>query len=312
MKVGILGTGFGAYHASIFKQQSAVTSVTLFGRNESRLDELKDKWSLQTTTHIEDIITDPDIQLIDVCLPSELHREYVVEALRHGKDVFCETPVSFTLEDAIAMREAAWQYNRRLFVNLFIKFSPEYAYIYKILQQNKYGKLQSLHITRKTPPLWGDLGLERIATALMIHDLDFITWLFGAPCAISTQGLTKNPYEAHVNASLQYADTLVELIGSSMMPRTYPFTVSYEAIFEEGAVEYLEYGSDQRQGKSMIEYTATSWKELPIPSVDPYVATIQHVIDCCQHNTPSCITIEDAILALDLSIQIKNALQKKS
>jgi predicted dehydrogenase len=310
MRVGILGTGFGAFHASIYKQQSEIESITIFGRNESKLDGLKEKYNIDTTTEINDILTDPTIDLIDVCLPSDLHREYVIEALKHGKDVFCETPVSFTLADAIAMRDAARQYNRKLFVNLFIKCAPEYTYIHEAMHANMYGKLKAIHVTRKTAPLWGDLGLKKITTALAIHDLDFITWLLGAPTATSVEGIMTSPHESHVHASLRYADTIVELTGSSMMPKSYPFTVSYEAIFEEGSVEYHEYGSDQESGRSLVAYTANGREELTINPADSYVIAIQHVIDCCKNNTETLFSIEDAIRALEVSIQLKDLLHK--
>lgn len=310
MRVGILGTGFGACHAHIYKQQSDIESIKMFGRNKHKLDTLKEKYNIDTTTEINEIITDPTIDLVDVCLPSDLHREHVIEALKHGKDVFCETPVSFTLADALAMRDAARLYNRKLFVNLFIKCATEYKYLHEAMQTNIYGKLKSLHVTRKTAPLWGDLGLGKITTALMIHDLDFITWLLGMPTATSVKGIALAPHESHVQASFCYADTNVELTGSSMMPKSYPFTVSYEAIFEKGMVEYLEYGSEQRSGRSFITYTDQGREELTTTPADPYVAAIEHVIDCCKNNTATLFGIDDAIRALELSIQLKELLHK--
>lgn len=171
MKIGILGTGFGSYHANIYSKMSNVDSIQIFGRNEDKLKKIEKDLQINTTNNIHDIITNKDIDLIDVCLPSSLHRQYAIEAMKNGKDVFCETPVALSLEDAIAIKQAAKQYGKRVFVDMFIKFEQPYDYIHKVIEENTLGKLKALHIRRKTPHLWGDLGLSKITTNLMIHEL---------------------------------------------------------------------------------------------------------------------------------------------
>lgn len=311
MNIGILGTGFGAFHAGIYKEQAAVRSIKLFGRNPDRLNQLKERFQITVTDRMEEIITDPAIDLVDVCLPSELHREAVIAALRHGKDVFCETPVSFTLEDAAAMQEAARQTGRRLFINLFIKFTPEYQYIRQAIRQNSYGALKFLRVKRKTAPLWGDLGLERIPVALMLHDLDFITWLLGQPTAVSAKGLTGQPGQSHVQVHLHYPGAIVELTGNSMMPRSYPFTVGYEALFENGAVEFNEQCFETGDVKQLRVYSANGQEEPVMDQADPYVRVIQHVLHCCQHNIEDTVlTAGDAIQALGVAVQLRESLLK--
>ncbi|MFD1906291.1 Gfo/Idh/MocA family protein [Paenibacillus rhizoplanae] len=85
MNIGILGTGFGAYHASLLKQMEFVNRIVVFGRNEAKLLKLKEELGVEITTSIEDLLSDPEVDVIDLCLPSALHKTYAVEALRRGK-----------------------------------------------------------------------------------------------------------------------------------------------------------------------------------------------------------------------------------
>lgn len=179
MNIGVLGTGFGAYHAKLWIESDRIDRVVVYGRNESKLQKLKEELGVEITNCIDDLILNPEIDVIDICLPSHLHKQYAVQALKHGKHVFCETPVCLTLEDAAAMRHAEKQYGRRILVNQFIKFEPAYSYLQHAFQERKYGKLLSLVLKRETPPLWGDLGLSSITTNLMIHELDYVTGLVG-------------------------------------------------------------------------------------------------------------------------------------
>lgn len=309
MKVGILGTGFGAYHASIYKKHASVESIKIFGRNEEKLGKIKSELGIEVTNSIDDILNDRGIDLVDVCLPSHLHREYAVKALEKGKNVFCETPVSTNLSDAEAIAEAEKQYGKRAFVNLFLLFDPQYRYIHEIVTNNTLGKLKAIQIERKTAPVWGNLGFDRIATNLMIHDIDFITWILGIPDNITAVGACKSESESSVRAFLTYDNAIAEVVGSSMMPKSYPFTVGYEAVFENGVVEYHEECSKSGDIKHFVEYSSAGKREIAINQDDPYEKAIEHVIECCEKNLETALSVKRAISSLKTALKIKELLQ---
>lgn len=116
MNIGILGTGFGAYHASLLNNHPKVNRLIVFGRNETKLQKLKEELNVEVTQNIEDILLDPDVDIVDLCLPSHLHRSHAIDALKHGKHVFCETPVCFHLEDALLMQQAEKQYGKKFWL----------------------------------------------------------------------------------------------------------------------------------------------------------------------------------------------------
>lgn len=137
MKVGILGTGFGAYHAGIYKNNPSVDSIKIFGRHEEKLSRIKSELEIATTTSIDEILNDPDIDLVDVCLPNSLHREFALKALEKGKNVFCETPISIDPDDADDIVEAGKRYGKKVFIDLFLRFDPHYCYV-KDIGEEKY------------------------------------------------------------------------------------------------------------------------------------------------------------------------------
>lgn len=308
MNIGILGTGFGAYHAKIYSKMTNVDSLTIFGRNEEKLREIEKDLNISITNNIENIITNKDIDLIDVCLPSSLHKEYAIEAMKNGKDVFCETPVALNLEDAIAIKKAADEYGKKAFVDMFIRFEAPYEYIYTVIKENSLGKLKALHIKRKTPHLWGDLGLSRITTNLMIHEFDFVTWLLGNPKKIKALGVESKPEESHVCSLLNYNDAVVEIQSSSMMPSHHPFSVAYEAIFENGTIEYMEDGYSDREEKSLKLFTNDSEKAIEIENRNCWEESFKHVAQCCEKNIPTRLSIDDAVASLKIALEIKDIL----
>ncbi|QGH32812.1 gfo/Idh/MocA family oxidoreductase [Gracilibacillus salitolerans] len=305
MNIGILGTGFGVYHAELYKKLNNINSITIFGRDMGKLTRIKEDLDVAITDDVNVILKNPDIDLVDICLPSSLHKKYVIEALKNDKDVFCETPFALTIEDANAMQLAENQYGRKVFVNQFIKHEQPYEYLYKVMQIEKLGKLKALHIKRKTPPLWGDLSLNKITTDLMIHDFDVVTWLLGKPNCIFSQGANGKQGQSHVNALLKYSDGIVSVEGSSMMPFGHPFTVGYDAIFESGMITYNEDGYKDSVETSFKLYADQRIEQIDIVNQNCYEESIKHVIECCKKDIPTRLSLTAAIKSLGLSIKIK-------
>lgn len=309
MNIGILGTGFGSYHAELLMKSDLIDKVVVFGRNETKLQRLKEQLGVEITSDVDEIMLNPEIDVIDICLPSHLHRQYAVKAMKNGKHVFCETPVCLTLEDAEEMRYAEEQYGKRILVNQFIKFDPAYDYLQNAIQQQKYGKLLSLSLKRETPPLWGKLGLDSITTNLMIHELDFVTGLLNKPILLSAWGTeSEDKNQAIVHAAFVQQDTLIEVTASSQMPKSYPFTISYEAYFENAKLMFHERDLNGQIDTALIEYTASGQQEIVLEVVNPYSKSIEHALQCFQNGSESIITLERALQSLQIAIELKQRL----
>jgi predicted dehydrogenase len=309
MKVGILGAGFGSYHAQLYGKIEGVEVVRVFGRSEEKRRRIETELGLPTTQRAADILCDPEIELIDVCLPTSVHTEYILEALKNGKHVFCETPICYTLDEIALIRAAEQQSGKRVFVDLFAKFIPELAYVHDAIAKNKYGMLKVFTVTRKTPPIWGPLGLDKIATNLMLHDLDASVWLFGKPKSTHAAGIALGSDKAHIKAILNYDEAIVEVEASSMMPESFPFTVSYEAVFEKGTLQFIQTSTDEGEKSSLIEY-ADGKTELTLQSANPYESAIRHVLSCISEGRETIVGVDEAEQALSIAIETTNALTK--
>lgn len=310
MNIGILGTGFGAYHASLFASLEEVNRIVIFGRNKAKLQELKEDLGVEISTSIDEVISDPSLDLIDICLPSTLHSKYAVDALKAGKNVFCETPVCLSSEDARAMLEAEKTYGKRIFVNQFIKFDHAYSYLYNAVHSEQYGKLLRVSLQRETAPLWGDLGLHKIAANLMIHDLDFITWLPGNLPLSAVWGTSGGKDgQALVLAYFDTPDVSAEIIVSSQMPKDYPFTVGYEAYFEQAKLVFQE--SDYADGSidaKLYEYGGFGKQEIILDKLNPYEKSLRYALQTFQSGEESIISLEHAVIAAEAAFEITGKL----
>lgn len=309
MKVGILGTNFGWFHASIYAKHKSVNGIRIWGRNEKKLSDIAGKLNVETTTNIQDIIDDPSIDLVDICLPTDLHREYVIKALDAGKHVFCETPLCTSMKEAEEILDAEARSGKRLFVDQFTKFIPEYRFVKDAIEDCRYGKLVGLKAWRNTSPVWGKLGVDTIGTSLMIHELDFVTWLLGEPVDIEAKAKAKNDAEAYVEAYMALGNAMVSVSASSMMPIGYPFTTGFIAMFEKAAIQANCIFQNDFPKKNVLEYTEGKVQTINLPLYNPYETTIAHVVECCQSGKPSDVSGKMASIAAKTAIKIQNCIQ---
>lgn len=93
-------------------------------------------------TDLDAVITDAGCDYVDVCLPNAMHHDAVLKALEADKHVFCEKPLSVTLDEAREMMTAAEKKPNLLnAVNFIYRRCPSNVYARKLVQENKFGKL---------------------------------------------------------------------------------------------------------------------------------------------------------------------------
>lgn len=313
MKVGILGTGFGAYHAQLFSYIDDVEEIYVFGRNPEKLKELESRLGIHPVTDINEIMGNDEIDLVDICLPSDLHCIYAIQALEHKKHVLCETPVAFNLSDAIAMQTAQQKSGKLLMVDLFMRFEHAYQVLADIVLSEKYGKLQKLQIQRNTAPIWGDLGPTNIVTGLMCHDIDFVSYLLGRPEDVQVAKTLGKEGECAVSLLCSYGNAFAEINSSSMMPMGYPFAVAYEAILDNAVVRYYEdrykdQNNDHIDTKLTL-YTANSCEDI-IPHNNCYYEMIRYAVKMVQSSEKPINDISDAVVSLEMTLKIKDLVIK--
>jgi len=156
INVGIAGIGFmGWIHWLAYKKASGIRIAAISSREPKRRagdwrdikgnfgppGEQVDLKGVRTFERLEEMLADPSIDLVDLCLPPHLHAEATLRALAAGKHVFCEKPLALTEEECVRMVAAAKKAGKQLFAGHVLPFFPEYAEARRIIAEGKHGKL---------------------------------------------------------------------------------------------------------------------------------------------------------------------------
>ncbi len=150
LNVAIIGYKFmGKAHsnawlqaARFFDLPAKIVLKVACGRNESAVREFADNWGWEEVeTDWRKVVTRPDIDIIDISLPQHLHYEVAMEAAKHGKHIFCEKPMCFTLDQAREMVAAAESSGIVHYLNHNYRRTPAILLAKQLLEQDKVGTI---------------------------------------------------------------------------------------------------------------------------------------------------------------------------
>ncbi len=146
-KVGLIGAGFMCKAHSIayagmpmffWPAPGIPVKKTIADITEERAAEAAQQYGFEkSTADWKDIVNDPEIDIVDICTPNDVHAEIAVAAAEAGKHILCEKPISRTSGEAKEMYEAvkkagvvnmlAFNYRRTPAVQLAKKYISEGA-----------------------------------------------------------------------------------------------------------------------------------------------------------------------------------------
>ncbi|MBS1798957.1 MAG: Gfo/Idh/MocA family oxidoreductase [Acidobacteria bacterium] len=312
MKVGLLGYGFmGGAHLAALQRIDGVEVTAVSSRVRPSADgpargnmDLKSGPLPETVAWHSDwrsIVSDPAIDAVDICLPTDMHREVALAAFAAGKHVLCEKPMALTTADCAEMQAAAKACGRVFMVGQVVRFMWPYRYAAKFIEEAGRDKVVRCVLRRSTGyPQWGGwlTDVKRSGGAIMdllSHDLDQVIHLFGRPQSFHANSV--GPVDT-MRGVLKYNDGLiVEVEGGWVTPEA-PFSAGFEIQTEGELLMFHENALARKQG----EGEAVS---VEVPDHDPYFDEVAYFIDCCRQNAvPALCPPQESMQAVELSLQL--------
>ena len=326
MKLAVLGLGFmGSTHLKALKALPDVEVAAVYSGNPAKLagdlssiqgniggpGERYDFSRVKTSTEIEPILSDPEIDAIDICLPTHLHSAVAIEALRAGKHVLVEKPMALDGRAADCMLDEADKSGKILMAAQVLRFMPPYVGLRGAMAGGALGLVRSALFRRRcAAPFWSSWLADASKSGggvfdLLIHDIDMAIHLFGAPESVEASGYENlaNGIDI-INAELFYADGGSVLIsGGWHHAKSYPFSMEYTVICDRGTVDF---SSD---GRPATLYRANGQVEkLNLPDVDGYGAEVKYFVECCREGVqPSICNPSESAGAVKLARLILEA-----
>jgi scyllo-inositol 2-dehydrogenase (NAD+) len=193
MNVGVIGVGrLGYHHAMNITRSKGANLAGVSDAFSTSLDRAVKDFDVKGFASYKDLINDPQIKALVIATPTQTHYEILMEAIKSGKPIFCEKPITYTLDEAEKIVEAVQENNVFLQVGFMRRFDPGHTAAKKMIVGGECGKPIYIHDCQRDPngppkeyvPQSGGLFVD-----MGIHDLDVARWLMGSEIAeIYAQG----------------------------------------------------------------------------------------------------------------------------
>lgn len=149
--IGLIGYGYiGRVHAYAYQSlpflyhpmPRPVNLVGVAAHSEKTLRLAAEQTgALLTSRDYHQVISDPRVDVVDICLPNHLHKEVVLAAVKAGKHIYCEKPLAASLADALEITQAV-QGSQRIFqVTFNYRFTPAVIHARQMMQSGFLGDI---------------------------------------------------------------------------------------------------------------------------------------------------------------------------
>lgn len=258
IRTGIVGIGFmGMIHYRAMKKVRGARVGAIVSRDDRKRSgdwrsirgnygppgQKEDVSRVSAYAELGELLDDPSIDMVDLCVPTALHAEMAVAALDAGKHVIVEKPMAATVAEADRMLDAARRADRQLMVAHLVPFAPPYRYVMDAVADGRFGKLLGGRFKRlvSMPAQWERVRVGRGPVLdLGIHDLHLILSLCGRPREVTARGLAPHGAVLYATCLFEFDDPWLSVSAETgcVSQRVRPFTEGFEVYLERATISY--------------------------------------------------------------------------
>lgn len=320
LKVAVIGAGtMGLVHTDAYKKMKDVELTGIVDIRQETGQWLAERQGTSYYSSLEQLLLKENPDVVDICVPTYLHREYVEKAAKAKKHIICETPIARSLEDAKAIIEICEKEGVQLFIANVLRFFPEFKRIQELVNSERIGKVGTVRTMRggEYPIGWGDwyANVEKSGSLLvdmLVHDFDFLRWCFGEVervFAKSQLGRDRMRMD-HALVGLRFQNGVIAHAEGTW---AYPegFRTEVEIAGEKGIIHHNSDESIPIKAalrKSKASLIGGSPLESPLKTT-PHQLELEHFIHCLRTGAKPVSTAEDGLKALEISLAALESVQ---
>jgi predicted dehydrogenase len=293
----------GETHVNSFKKIEGADVTWVCDIDAVKGKPLAESTRAHFTSDFSQILSE-DVDIVDICLPTPLHRQFAVQVLEAGHNLFLEKPLAGNLGDGEAIEAAASKSSGLSMVGHVLRFWPGFAELKQQVDEGAVGRPRHILAYRVgPPPAWADWYLDMkksngVIFDLGIHDIDYVRWILGRPKSVFSQVYEKGGVHAHGQVLLDYGDAEALCECSWLGAGSFPFTTYFE-VAGPGGLAHV----DGRSGNSYTLFGPDGRIALDPYHQDGYARELQHFVECVRDGREPSISISEALETVRLSLK---------
>ena len=215
LRVGMIGCGAIAIQKHLpalskLKDQVEVIAFCDGHEQNARLASQKFNPNAQIYSDYQEVVHNPDIDVVHICTPNVYHAPIAIAALEAGKHVMCEKPMAIHSHEAKKMLEAAKRSGKKLTIGYQNRFRKDSLLLKEACAKGDLGDIyvaKAHAVRRRGVPTWGvfmnkDLQGGGPLIDIGTHALDLTLWCMNNYKVSSVTGVTYNKLKQQNQANL--------------------------------------------------------------------------------------------------------------
>jgi predicted dehydrogenase len=323
--VAVVGVGFvgGQAHVPSFKKIEGSDLIALGATTEKRVKPLAEQYGVKYYLDYDKLLEDPKIQAVALAVPTPMHFDLAMKAIKKGKHVLCEMPLAPTVDKIKELQKTAEKNKVILMPILQFRFAPIYTRTKEMIESGMIGKPVAFHfrefipassIAEQWPAGSWAWNIEKAGGypdfTLSVWSIDMFRWMFkseienvqwmasypkfekyGGILGYNTMGVVKLSNGAV--GSLHYSASVTP---SASLSRLEVYGDNTDVIHAINFNRILLYGSGEQPQEWNLDVKGTRvWGHRQLD---------EHFIDCILHDKKPQVTVEDAIKAVEVALKI--------
>ena len=315
LTVGLVGAGnIAGVHAAAWKALGARVLVhSLRGA-----PELAREYGFEVAASLDDVLA--EASLVDIVTPSPTHKAVALQAIKAGRDVICEKPLTLTVADSVELSETAAAAGVRIYPAHVVRFFPAYVAAHDAVLAGRIGRVAVARFFRvaSTPAVadwYRDVARSGgVIMDLMVHDLDQARWFCGDVRTVyavqnppTVDGVSPVNVAAHV--TLTHTGGAISHLRATWGATGTRFRSGFSVAGERGV---LEFSSGTRTGIEE-ELQSESAGDLLVPATtlyeSPYLTQLREFTRALDGGPEPRVTASDGVAAVLLAEAARESME---
>lgn len=311
MNLAIIGCGgIGRLHAQM-ATRAGLKIVACTDKDPDAAKALGRQYNASASTDMDGVIRRPDVDIVLVATPTPRHAGAVTDAAKAGKHIFCEKPFASTVQQCRAAIAAVKKARVKLFVGHVVRYFHEFETIRAQIRAGKIGAPGFARLYRGGfypggPTSWfRDYAQSGGVTFdCMIHDLDWLRYMFGEPERIFCQALRRSEPE-----KLDYSQVTIKMKNGmlALVIGTWAHPAGFQVKVEVcGSGGMIQFDSNIAPLSAMKREVKGGGPTMVVPAgaedVSPYQLEWEDFIGWIEGKHEPRVHPEDALRAVEMAL----------
>lgn len=319
LRVGIIGLGVGEKHIEGYQSHPDCEVIALCDFSDEKLAMARTKYpGMKLTRQADEILQDPEIQVVSIASYDNYHYHQIVEAINHNKHIFVEKPLCLYEDEAVHIRQLLQQKpDLKMSSNLILRLSPRFLQLKQMVKNGELGQLFYVEgdydygrLQKITEGWRGKIDFYSVVYGGAVHIIDLLLWLTGDRVVevaaygndISSQGKGFR-YNDMVVSILKFESGLIGKVTANfgcVRPHFHALSIyGTRATFVNGP-EFAELFESRDPTQTSKKITT------PYPGIEEN-GLISSFVESILCQTPAVVTTDDVFKTMSVCFAIEKA-----